>query len=143
MIRLLPRVALLLCLGATILRAQWHDVLARITVYDAESCSFGHHSSTGVRLRAGRHCAVDPHRIPCGSRVIIPGLGERLAIDTGTDVIGRKAARLSGRNAAERDAIVVDIFVDTCLQAAQLEKQLPLFTVVRWNKPPAIQRRKK
>jgi hypothetical protein len=89
----------------------------------------------GVTLRAGRHCAVDPRRIPYGSRICIPGLGERIAVDTGTDVVSCKAALLSGRNPTERSALVIDIFVNTRRDAVHLDRRLPLFAVVYWREP--------
>jgi hypothetical protein len=36
-----------------------------------------------------------------------------VAVDTGSAVVNRKAARLSGRHTAERNAIVIDRFFDT------------------------------
>lgn len=116
-------------------RGKWHCILARLTVYDAQSCPYGHQSATGVTLKAGRHCAVDRRRIPYGSRIRIPGLGERIAVDTGTDVVSRKAARRSGRNAVERAALVIDIFVDTRRDAARLDRRLPLFAEIQWREP--------
>src|SRR5882757_2608079 len=53
------------------------SLLARVTVYWAsggggsDRWTRRHVCSTGVRLRVG-HCAVDPRRIPYGSRVTLP-----------------------------------------------------------------------
>jgi hypothetical protein len=58
------------------------------------------------------HCAVDPQKIPYGSKVVFPDT-VCVAVDCGSDVINRKAARLSGRNVAERNAIVIDRFFET------------------------------
>ena len=50
-------------------------------------------SSTGTRLRAGRHCAVDPDIIPLWSKIkILNGKREWVAVDTGSAVISKKAS---------------------------------------------------
>ena len=70
--------------------AREESVLARVTSYWAgEGSTF---ASTGRRLRAG-HCAVDPKRIPYGSKVVFPDRA-CTAVGTGPAVISRKAARL-------------------------------------------------
>src|SRR4051812_30990378 len=77
------------------------SVLARVTVYWAsggkgsDPWTRRHICSTGARLRVG-HCAVDPRRIPYGSKITFPD-GTFVAVDTGSAVRSRKAARLSGR----------------------------------------------
>src|SRR6476661_3294152 len=89
--------------------AREESVLARVTSYWAsEGSKF---ASTGRRLRPG-HCAVDPKRIPYGSKVVFPD-AVCTAVDTGTAVISRKAARLCGRTASQLKAIVVDRFFET------------------------------
>src|SRR5581483_5465928 len=105
--------------------------LARITVYWAsggagsDSDTRNHRSAIGARLRNG-HCAVDPRRIPFGSRILLP-TGETLAaVDTGTAVKNRKAAKLSGRNAAERAALVIDRFFETKGQALAWAARNPI-----------------
>jgi 3D (Asp-Asp-Asp) domain-containing protein len=93
--------------------AREESVLARVTSYWAnEGSKYG---STGRRLRAG-HCAVDPKRIPYGSKVVFPD-AVCTAVDTGTAVISRKAARLCGRTASQLKAIVVDRFFETKREA--------------------------
>src|SRR3977135_2706736 len=93
------------------------SLLARVTVYWAsggrgsDRWTRRHVCSTGVRLVAG-HCAVDPRRIPYGSRVTLPD-ATLLAVDTGSAVVSRKAARRSGRTAMERSALVIDRFFQT------------------------------
>src|SRR5438477_12487009 len=86
------------------------SLLARITVYwpgegQLRACS------NGARLRAG-HCAVDPKRIPFGSHVLFPDAA-CIAVDSGPAVISRKAARVTGRNAAQRNAVVIDRFFES------------------------------
>ena len=63
-------------------------------------------SATGTRLHVG-HCAVDPKKIPYGSRVVLPDGTTLAAVDTGSAVQNRKAARRAGRNSDERSAIVI------------------------------------
>jgi 3D (Asp-Asp-Asp) domain-containing protein len=89
--------------------AREEAVLARVTSYWAgEGSSY---ASTGRRLNCG-HCAVDPKRIPYGSKVVFPDRA-CTAVDTGPAVISRKAARLCGRTASQLKAIVVDRFFET------------------------------
>lgn len=88
-------------------------VLARVTVYWASRDAKQQQAAyNGARLRPG-HCAVDPDRIPYGSKVVFADGAQCKAIDTGPAVVSRKAARLSGRNAAQREAIVVDRYFET------------------------------
>ena len=74
---------------ASVAFASEEAILARVTSYWAGEGS--KYASTGQRLRAG-HCAVDPERIPYGSKVVFPD-GVCTAIDTGPAVVNRKAAR--------------------------------------------------
>jgi 3D (Asp-Asp-Asp) domain-containing protein len=118
------------------------SVLARITVYWAsggagsDRDTRNHRCATGARLRNG-HCAVDPHRIPFGSRILLP-TGETLAaVDTGTAVRNRKAARLSGRNLLERSALVIDRFFETKGQAMAWANAHPPFMAVKVSAPVA------
>ena len=121
--------------------AKRHDsLLARVTVYWAKGgrgsdrWTRRYQTSTGTRLRTG-HCAVDPRRIPYGSRVVLP-TGETLAaVDTGTAVKNRKAARKSGRTSDERSALVVDRFFETKRQALAWAARNPLFMPVRVVRP--------
>ena len=115
------------------------SVLARITVYWAsggggsDHWTRQHRSATGARLRSG-HCAVDPRRIPYGSKVTLPD-GPLLAVDTGSAVVSRKAARRSGRTALERNAIVVDRFFETKRQALNWTSRNPSFMLVQVSPP--------
>ena len=98
---------------ASIAFAREEAILARVTSYWADEGS--KYASTGQRLRAG-HCAVDPERIPYGSKIVFPD-GVCTAVDTGPAVVNRKAARLCGRTASQLKAIVVDRFFETKLEA--------------------------
>jgi 3D (Asp-Asp-Asp) domain-containing protein len=83
----------------------------------------------GARLGED-HCAVDPKKIPYGSKVIF-GDSECTAIDTGPDVVKRKAARSLGHTTAERNAIVVDRFFESRQTALAWESTHPHFMMVR------------
>jgi len=68
----------------------------RITGYwpGEDEWSSRYQSSTGTRLRAGRHCAVDPDIIPLWSKIRVMGAKrEWVAVDTGTAVKSRKASK--------------------------------------------------
>ena len=89
------------------------SVLARVTSYWAtEGSKF---ASTGRRLRPG-HCAVDPKRIPYGSKVVFPD-AVCTAVDTGPAVVSRQAARACGRTVSQLKAIVVDRYFETKREA--------------------------
>ena len=88
-----------------------HSALARVTVYWHSKASGANAAWNGAQLREG-HCAVDPKKIPYGSKVAFHD-AECLAVDTGPDVVNRKAARSCGRSSAQRDAIVIDRFFQT------------------------------
>lgn len=69
----------------------------RLTVYWArgggtDSDSRKCRSSTGYTLKQGDSIAVDPRIIPYEKEVIIPNVGLVRAVDTGTDVVGKKAS---------------------------------------------------
>jgi 3D (Asp-Asp-Asp) domain-containing protein len=108
--------------------ASEQSLLARITVYwpgegQLRACS------NGARLRAG-HCAVDPKRIPFGSRVLFPDAA-CLAVDSGPAVVSRKAARAVGHTASQRSAIVIDRFFESKEAALSWERSHPHFMTVR------------
>jgi len=130
---------LLLLLLAPASPAREQSILARVTVYWAsggkgsDRWTRRHICSTGARLQTG-HCAVDPRRIPYGSKVILPD-GALVAVDTGSAVRSRKAARLLGRNAVERNAIVIDRFFETKQQALSWAQRNPYFMFVRVSPP--------
>jgi 3D (Asp-Asp-Asp) domain-containing protein len=111
------------------------SMLARVTVYWAsggsgsDSWTRKHQAATKVRLRSG-HCAVDPRRIPYGSKVILPD-ATLTAVDTGGHVKSRRAARRIGRSEEQRNAVVVDRFFETKAQALAWAKKHPHFMKVR------------
>src|SRR5436309_6013294 len=84
--------------------AKEQSLFTRVTVYWAsggdgsDSCTRQHKCATGARLQTG-HCAVDPKKIPYGSKVVFEDT-TCVAVDTGRDVINRKAARRCGRTAS-------------------------------------------
>lgn len=104
------------------------SLLARVTVYwRGESCQRA--AWRGTPLRPG-HCAVDPKKIPYGSKVIFPD-GTCTAVDTGTDVVNRKAARLSGRTPSQRSALVIDRYFDSKQEALAWTRRHPIFMTVQ------------
>ena len=110
--------------------------LARVTTYWREEGQL-RAAWNGARLQNG-HCAVDPKKIPYGSRIQL-GDEELIAVDTGPAVVSRKAARRLGRNATERNAVVVDRYFETKSQAVAWEKSHPHFMKVRVLSPrPAL-----
>src|SRR5262249_34288688 len=98
----------------------------------------GEHASWNrAPLRDG-HCAVDPKKIPYGSKVVFPD-ATCVAVDSGPAVVNRKAARSSGRTAAERNAIVIDRFFNTKQKALAWVKAHPRFMTVRILTPGSKQ----
>ena len=108
--------------------AREQTVLARVTVYWRSEGQF-RASWNGARLRDG-HCAVDPQRIPFGSKVIFADT-TCVAVDSGPAVVNRKAARLTGHTAAQRNAIVVDRFFENRKDALAWESTHPHFMTLR------------
>lgn len=53
-------------------------------------------SSSGMTLQEGISVAADPKLFNYGTKLHIPGLGERIVVDTGTDVIKRTASQKRG-----------------------------------------------
>ncbi len=108
--------------------------LARVTAYWPGEDYFTNHkmTATGARLRQG-FCAVDSNIIPYGSTVIIPGVGNYLAMDTGTAVISRKAAKESGHNRAERSALVIDLYFGSRRAGELFSREGPKFAMVAWD----------
>jgi 3D (Asp-Asp-Asp) domain-containing protein len=113
--------------------------LARVTAYwsgEGDYYTRHHISATGVRLHNG-HCAVDPSVIPYGSVVDIEGLGRYLAVDTGTAVVTRRAARESGHNRGERAALVVDLYFENRREGEKFAANGPKFAAITWWTPGA------
>ena len=115
-------------LAATPVFATENSLLARITVYwrgegQMRACS------NGAQLRNG-HCAVDPKRIPFGSRVQFPD-ATCVAVDSGPAVVSRAAARSCGRTSAQRSALVIDRFFESKEAALSWERSHPHFMTVR------------
>src|SRR5437667_10131417 len=106
--------------------------LVRVTTYWREEGQ-SRAAWNGARLRNG-HCAVDPKKIRYGSKILL-GDEELIAVDTGPAVVNRKAARLSGRDEAERNAVVIDRFFETKSQAVAWEKSHPHFMKVQVLSP--------
>src|ERR1044072_2820193 len=125
---LIVTVGLALLLGSQMFAGE-HSALARVTVYWHGEGSGANAAWNGARLRDG-HCAVDPKKIPYGSQVVFHD-AECMAVDTGPDVVNRKAARLCGRSAAERKAIVIDRLFDTKQKALAWAKANPDFMIVQ------------
>jgi 3D (Asp-Asp-Asp) domain-containing protein len=111
--------------------------LARITAYwtNEDYWTSQHMSSTGVHLQEGRSCAVDPKKIPYGSVVQIPGMGNYVAVDTGSAVVSRQAAVGAAHTADQRQALVVDLFFENRKDAEQFAAHGPTFAAVSWTKP--------
>jgi 3D (Asp-Asp-Asp) domain-containing protein len=116
-------------------QSQSQSLLARVTVYWAsggrgsDRYTRKHKCATGLRLRDG-HCAVDPKRIPYGSHIILPDGTRLAAVDTGTAVRNRKAARLLGKTPTEKNAVVIDRFFETKKQALAWANSHPHFIPV-------------
>jgi len=113
--------------------------LARVTAYwsgEGDYYTRHHISATGILLHNG-HCAVDPTIIPYGSVVQIDGLGTYLAVDTGTAVVSRRAARESGHNRTERHALVVDLYFESRREGERFAATGPKFATITWRAPEA------
>jgi 3D (Asp-Asp-Asp) domain-containing protein len=112
------------------------DRLARLTAYwvGEDPYTSRHLSSTGVHLHVG-HCAVDPTIIPYGSVVEIPGVGIFLAVDTGSAVVSRTAARVAGHNKAERGALVIDLFFETQAEGEEFATHTASYVTINWWAP--------
>jgi 3D (Asp-Asp-Asp) domain-containing protein len=108
--------------------------LARVTAYWPGEDYYTNRrlSATGVRLRDG-FCAVDSSIIPYGSVVKIPGVGDYIAMDTGTAVISRKAAKESGHTRAERSALVIDLYFASRRAGELFTRMGPKFAMVAWE----------
>jgi 3D (Asp-Asp-Asp) domain-containing protein len=111
--------------------------LARVTAYWAsEGDYYTRHgiSSTGIRLHDGL-CAVDPRIIPYGSVVDIAGIGKYLAVDTGSAVISREAAREAAHTSSERNALVIDLYFESRADGENFASTAPKYASISWWTP--------
>jgi 3D (Asp-Asp-Asp) domain-containing protein len=111
--------------------------LARLTAYwsgEGDYYTGRGMSSTGVHLHDG-HCAVDPRIIPYGSVVEIAGLGKYLAVDTGSAVISREAAKETGHNSEERNALVIDLYFESRQDGEHFAASGPKYAAITWTAP--------
>lgn len=83
-------------------------------------------SASGQELRENSSVAADPSIYPYGTIIDIKGVGQRVALDTGSDVIKRKASRLRGVNYP-----VIDLFFESKSEALRFSQSYPTFTTVR------------
>jgi hypothetical protein len=126
--RLVTTVGLILIFVCQLFASE-RAALTRVTVYWPGEGSGKSAAWNGAQLRED-HCAVDPKKIPYGSKGVF-GDGECMAVDTGPDVVKRKAARSLGRTAAGRNAIVVDRYFHNKQRELAWENAHPHFMMVR------------
>jgi 3D (Asp-Asp-Asp) domain-containing protein len=111
--------------------------LARVTAYWAGEGDYYTGkcmSSTGIHLHNG-HCAVDPRIIPYGSTVDIAGVGKYLAVDTGSAVISREAAKECARTPEERNALVIDVFFESRRDGERFANSGLKYAAITWTSP--------
>ncbi len=113
--------------------------LGRVTAYWAGEGDYYTRrliSATGVSLHDG-NCAVDPSIIPYGSVVEVAGVGKFLAVDTGSAVVSRKAARQNAHTIEERKALVIDLFFKTRQAGEAFAASTPMYAFISWR-PPSL-----
>ena len=113
--------------------------LGRVTAYWASEGDYYTGrllSATGVHLHGG-HCAVDPRIIPYGSVVEVAGVGKFLAVDTGSAVVSRKAARENAHTSEERKALVIDLFFKSRKAGEAFTFSTPKYAFISWR-PPSL-----
>jgi 3D (Asp-Asp-Asp) domain-containing protein len=113
--------------------------LARVTAYWAGEGDYYTGkclSSTGIHLHNG-HCAVDPRIIPYGSVVSISGVGTYVAVDTGSAVISREAAREAAHTPEQRNALVIDLFFESRRDGERFANSGPKYAAISWTSPMA------
>jgi len=111
--------------------------LGRITAYWASEGDYFTGrliSATGVHLHGG-HCAVDPSIIPYGSVVEVAGVGKFMAVDTGSAVVNRKAAREDAHTSEERKALVIDLFFESRKAGRAFAASGPKYASISWWTP--------
>src|SRR3981081_3358690 len=109
--------------------AREQSILARITAYWPSGRGVERASSNGARLQNG-HCAVDPQKIPYGSKVVFPDAA-CVAVDSGPAVVNRTAARKCAKTLEQRSALVIDRYFETKSQALAWVASHPHFMTVR------------
>jgi hypothetical protein len=67
--------------------------------------------------------------------VAIAGIGTFLAVDTGSAVIERTAAREAGRTRAERNALVVDLYFDSRRAGEAFASRAAKWAAISWWTP--------
>jgi 3D (Asp-Asp-Asp) domain-containing protein len=127
--KLYPLVLLLLFVHGAPAREQ--PMLARVTVYWHSPQSKAQIAAAGPHLQNG-HCAVDPKKIPYGSKVVLPD-AELTAVDTGPAVVKRTAARRSARTPEQGKAIVIDRYFESRREAQSWAASHPHFMTVWVN----------
>jgi len=113
--------------------ARDQTILARVTVYWPTSGEKQQAASNGASLHNG-HCAVDPKKIPFGSKVIFPD-ATCLAVDSGPAVVSRLAARRCAKTPSQRSALVIDRYFETRRDALAWAAAHPHFMTVRVVEP--------
>src|SRR5438093_11231959 len=95
--------------------ASEESMLVHVTCYWRNEKSGQRAAWNGAPLRVG-DCAVDPRKIPYGSRVVFPDM-ECVAVDTGPGVVNRKSARNRSRTSVQEQALVIHRLSQTKQQA--------------------------
>ncbi len=70
--------------------------------------------------------------------VEIAGVGKYLAVDTGSAVVARIAAREAGHNSEERNALVIDIFFANRSDGEKFAADGPKFASISWWTPKTV-----
>jgi hypothetical protein len=70
--------------------------------------------------------------------VEIAGVGKFLAVDTGSAVISRTAAREGGHTSAERRAIVVDLFFANRREGERFAAGVAKYVSISWWTPSSM-----
>lgn len=128
-------VLLLLFVHGALAREQ--AMLARVTVYWHSSNSKERIAAAGPLLHDG-HCAVDPKKIPYGSKIVLPD-DQLIAVDTGPAVVQRTAARRSGHTPEQRKAIVIDRYFESRREAQSWAESHPHFMTVWVSSPERVE----
>ena len=99
------------------------EVLARVTYYWGDT-----ETSTGAKPTPKKTIAVNPKRIPYGSKVTIPRMGVTyVAQDTGSAVVSRKAS--NGKT------LIIDVYCATKSEADRYIKIYPMYMKIKIHEP--------